>query len=197
MQLRISWTENGRHWNMGRNKNSRRLTPYDTGLLRMIESITEKAPKVRYFVWGFYVVASVKLDEEERERLIRAVAGRCGKRLIDVVGRGRDKVCFAIEYSNEIHPVEITGCPGEEFGNVYCHRLMEVYALKVEKYNEKRLEAFVGGGVMRLCEMGETVFTFLQNGISVDAPEHSYIICDDGYFFVETAENFEREWELK
>ncbi len=185
---------------MNKIKNSRRLTPYDTGLLRMIGSITRKAPRVGYFEGGFFVIAECgKLDVEERERLSCAVAGRCGKRLIDIDVSERDTVCFSIEYSNETCPVSMIAerKAVEEIGNVYCHRLMEVYALKVEKYNEERLAAFVGGGEMRLDETGEDVFTFLQNGIFVDAPEHSYIICDDGYFFVETAENFEREWELK
>lgn len=181
-----------------------KLTPYDSELILMIESITEIKPEVRYSFRLFQISAPYGDMSEQKKKLLReAVEGRCGKRLADVQDLQSEKVItFTIDYSKEKFPLLVGDCrhvtyPSEDIGNTYCHRLQEVKALKVERYNAKKLEIFVGGGEMQIPEEGEAVFSFLNNGVFVDVPEHWYIIYDNEQFFVESAENFEREWELK
>ena len=89
----------------------------------------------------------------------------------------------------------------EDEGNTYAHKLQEVKAIKVERYNVEKLINFVGGGQMTIPRTpnGIAVFSFLNNGGAyLDASEHDYVVCvGESRFKVVPAKEFENEWELK
>ena len=178
-------------------------------VVRMCEITTEnevklfKADDVRGGRLVFYY--------QERENVViplfEAIKARLGDRMVDSFNNeylraGIVTFKFAdVDFPQEFGDVNEKWKDDEDEGNTYAHKLQEVKAIKVERYNVEKLINFVGGGQMTIPRTpnGIAVFSFLNNGgVYLDAPEHDYVVrVGESRFKVVPAKEFENEWELK
>lgn len=139
--------------------------------------------------------------------IIDAIKARLGDRIIETydfsfmcVGMVELKLVDC-DFPQELGDMNKKWKDDEDEGNTYVHKLQEVKAIKVERYNVEKLINFVGGGQMKIPRMlnGIAVFSFLNNGGTyLDAPEHDYVVrVGESRFKVVPAKEFENEWELK
>ena len=178
-------------------------------VVRMCESTTEnevklfKADDVRGGRLVFYY--------QERENVViplfEAIKARLGDRMVDSFNNeylraGIVTFKFAdVDFPQEFGDMNKKWKDDEDEGNTYAHKLQEVKAIKVERYNVEKLINFVGGGQMTIPRTpnGIAVFSFLNNGGAyLDATEHDYVVrVGESRFKVVPAKEFENEWELK
>ena len=178
-------------------------------VVRMCESTTEnevklfKADDVRGGRLVFYY--------QERENVViplfEAIKARLGDRMVDSFNNeylraGILTFKFAdVDFPQEFGDMNKKWKDDEDEGNTYAHKLQEVKAIKVERYNVEKLINFVGGGQMTIPRTpnGIAVFSFLNNGGAyLDASEHDYVVrVGESRFKVVPAKEFENEWELK
>ena len=178
-------------------------------VVRMCESTTDnevklfKADDVRGGRLVFYY--------QERENVViplfEAIKARLGDRMVDSFNNeylraGIVTFKFAdVDFPQEFGDMNKKWKDDEDEGNTYAHKLQEVKAIKVERYNVEKLINFVGGGQMTIPRTpnGIAVFSFLNNGGAyLDAPEHDYVVrVGESRFKVVPAKEFENEWELK
>ena len=178
-------------------------------VVRMCESTTEnevklfKADDVRGGRLVFYY--------QERENVViplfEAIKSRLGDRMVDSFNNeylraGIVTFKFAdVDFPQEFGDMNKKWKDDEDEGNTYAHKLQEVKAIKVERYNVEKLINFVGGGQMTIPRTpnGIAVFSFLNNGGAyLDATEHDYVVrVGESRFKVVPAKEFENEWELK
>lgn len=178
-------------------------------VVRMCESTTEnevklfKADDVRGGRLVFYY--------QERENVViplfEAIKSRLGDRMVDSFNNeylraGIVTFKFAdVDFPQEFGDMNKKWKDDEDEGNTYAHKLQEVKAIKVERYNVEKLINFVGGGQMTIPRTpnGIAVFSFLNNGGAyLDASEHDYVVrVGESRFKVVPAKEFENEWELK
>lgn len=178
-------------------------------VVRMCESTTEnevklfKADDVRGGRLVFYY--------QERENVViplfEAIKARLGDRMVDSFNNeylraGIVTFKFAdVDFPQEFGDMNKKWKDDEDEGNTYAHKLQEVKAIKVERYNVEKLINFVGGGQMTIPRTpnGIAVFSFLNNGGAyLDASEHDYVVrVGESRFKVVPAKEFENEWELK
>lgn len=137
--------------------------------------------------------------------IIDAIKARLGDRIIETydfsfmcVGMVEFKLVDC-DFPQELGDINKKWKDDEDEGNTYAHKLQEVKAIKVERYNVERLINFVGGGQMTITRDGVAVFSFLNNGVAyLDAPEHFYVVrVGESRFDVVPEKDFEKEWELK
>ena len=137
--------------------------------------------------------------------LFEAIKARLGDRMIDSHNNEYMRagiVTFKLadcDFPQEFGDMNKKWKDDEDEGNTYAHKLQEVKAIKVERYNIERLINFVGGGQMTITRGGTMVFSFLNNGVAyLDAPEHFYVVrVGESRFDVVPEKDFEKEWELK
>lgn len=178
-------------------------------VVRMCERTTEnevklfKADDVRGGRLVFYY--------QERENVViplfEAIKSRLGDRMVDSFNNeylraGIVTFKFAdVDFPQEFGDMNKKWKDDEDEGNTYAHKLQEVKAIKVERYNVEKLINFVGGGQMTIPRTpnGIAVFSFLNNGGAyLDASEHDYVVrVGESRFKVVPAKEFENEWELK
>lgn len=183
-----------------------KITPFDYEALVMLESLTERevVPTEMDENFTFHVFYNKHNDPMYISAIIDAVRGRYGERFIEVNDDPeRQTLKFTIAYANtelptlagDLYPTK----PRPEFGMTYSHQLEEIHAIQVTRLNHDKLRTFVGGGQMAIerCPNGKMWFTFVNNGIFVDAPENSYIVKRKNatHFEIWPADKFEREWE--
>ena len=178
-------------------------------VVRMCERTTEnevklfKADDVRCGRLVFYY--------QERENVViplfEAIKARLGDRMVDSFNNeylraGIVTFKFAdVDFPQEFGDMNKKWKDDEDEGNTYAHKLQEVKAIKVERYNVEKLINFVGGGQMTIPRTPNeiAVFSFLNNGGAyLDASEHDYVVrVGESRFKVVPAKEFENEWELK
>ena len=178
-------------------------------VVRMCERTTEnevklfKADDVRGGRLVFYY--------QERENVViplfEAIKSRLGDRMVDSFNNEYLRagiVTFKladVDFPQEFGDMNKKWKDDEDEGNTYAHKLQEVKAIKVERYNVEKLINFVGGGQMTIPRTpnGIAVFSFLNNGGAyLDASEHDYVVrVGESRFKVVPAKEFENEWELK
>ena len=139
--------------------------------------------------------------------LFEAIKARLGDRMVDSFNNeylraGIVTFKFAdVDFPQEFGDMNKKWKDDEDEGNTYAHKLQEVKAIKVERYNVEKLINFVGGGQMTIPRTpnGIAVFSFLNNGgVYLDASEHDYVVrVGESRFKVVPAKEFENEWELK
>ena len=174
-------------------------------VVRMCESTTEnevklfKADDVRGGRLVFYY--------QERENVViplfEAIKARLGDRMVDSFNNeylraGIVTFKFAdVDFPQEFGDMNKKWKDDEDEGNTYAHKLQEVKAIKVERYNVEKLINFVGGGQMTIPRTpnGIAVFSFLNNGGAyLDASEHDYVVrVGESRFKVVPAKEFENE----
>lgn len=144
-------------------------------------------------------------DKDVASPLIDAIEARLGCRFIESTICSYERMVIVtfkladVDFLQELGDVNKKWKDDENEGNTYAHKLQEVKAIKVERYNVERLINFVGGGQMTITRDGTAVFSFLNNGAAyLDAPEHSYVVrVGESRFNVVPEKDFENEWELK
>lgn len=184
-----------------------RLTPYDSELFLMVESLTGKkcVPKRGDGDFFFEVDYSCNRDPQFILALWDAVCGRLGERLIRITDDpdGSRLLVFA-KFSDENYPElvgkEAISRPNINVGNLFILRFGSGRrrAVNVTRQNLARLVEFVGNGQMEIERSpgGKAVFRFVNGGsVFQTAPEYSYIVhVRDDLFEVVDGEKFENEW---
>ena len=178
-------------------------------VVRMCESTTEN--KVKLFKADDVRGGRLVFYYQERENVViplfEAIKSRLGDRMVysfnnEYLRAGIVTFKFAdVDFPQEFGDMNKKWKDDEDEGNTYAHKLQEVKAIKVERYNVEKLINFVGGGQMTIPRTpnGIAVFSFLNNGGAyLDASEHDYVVrVGESRFKVVPAKEFENEWELK
>lgn len=190
----------------------KRLTPFDSELFLMIESLTGKEVKPRatndnsYFVCVDY---SCRADVDFINAVMDAIAGRVGDRLIRFDDYPDESRFLAtIRFSEDVYPAIMrleTDCkPKPFFGEKYADLRpgMDagawVLAVRVDRETASRLLSFVGSGEFEIPKEGPATFHFANpGGIWQHAPEGSYVVYSDRtrLFSVIGGEIFEMNFE--
>lgn len=187
-----------------------KLTPYDTELCIMVESLTGKpceplcGAKNDYFIVVDY---SNRPESDFVAAVMAAIEGRVGERFESISDKPEEKRFIVyIKFSEQDYPKV---CYGEEvekahpaIGDVYCRQMEEVLAMYVDRGDVDALVRFVGNGHMEIEKRmnGNATFIFRNACGSVwnRAPEHSYIVyLRPGLYKVVPKDEFEREYEPK
>lgn len=154
----------------------------------MIASIAGRNVSVDEKDDNFQIVLKTDGIDENMIREIRgAVSGKLGDRLLRT-WRTSESIAFIVEYGE---PDEIILVPEEmktpdpKAGDVYCHRLEEVRAVKVGRDTFDRLLRFTGGGYLvtlpgEYCEYN----TILGDGTVLKAHEGEWIVREESGRFV-------------
>jgi len=196
---------------MATNKDWReRLTPFDSELFLMVESLTgcECVPKNDGD--GYTFTADYEKHKKEPNWILAlwdAIEGRLGDRLLDLEDNPDVHCLFVrVKFSEQEYP-SITRLDRDckenpNAGEIYCRSLEEIRAVQVKRENAGKLLAFVGNGEMEIerCPEGKATFHFRNAGFSVwnHAPEFSYIIYrKPGQFLVMDRAEFEKQYERK
>ena len=178
-------------------------------VVRMCESTTEN--EVKLFKVDDGICGVLVFYYQERENVViplfEAIKARLRDRMVnsfnnEYLRAGIVTFKFAdVDFPQEFGDVNEKWKDDEDEGNTYAHKLQEVKAIKVERYNVEKLINFVGGGQMTIPRTPNSiaVFSFLNNGgVYLDAPEHDYVVrVGESRFKVVPAKEFENEWELK
>lgn len=175
-----------------------KITPYDSELLLMIESLTGYKPFVE-LQEGYYTidVRVGALSDEIRNAVADAIDGRIGKRLKSVEFK-TDRIVYEIEYGEDCGALTESGImvDGEiSDSNVFYIPETALRGLMVLPSNFDRLVRFVGNGSWEDRPDGNNVFHFLNASGTVfcDAPEGSYLIyVKPGLYRVATKEEMSK-----
>ena len=142
-------------------------------VVRMCESTTEN--EVKLFKADDGRCGRLVFYYQERENVViplfEAIKARLGDRMVDSFNNeylraGIVTFKFAdVDFPQEFGDVNKKWKDDEDEGNTYAHKLQEVKAIKVERYNVEKLINFVGGGQMTIPRTpnGIAVFSFLNN----------------------------------
>ena len=186
----------------------RALTPFDTELFIMVESLTGKPCKPRYAGGNAYFFEADYENHNDPQYILAmwdAIEGRTGERLLEIKDDAERHALFVrVKFSEQKYPGIIRAsrdCPPQEsYGKTYCHKLVEIRAVQVERDNAENVLRFVGNGEWEIPDDGPATFHFLNAAGSVfaHAPEHSYIVhAGPERFEIVNKETFEKEYELR
>lgn len=159
-----------------------KITPYDSELLLMIESLTGYKPIIE-LQEGYYTIEVRGIDalsDEVRNAIADAIAGRLGDRMISVY-EGKGSLFYTVRYGEDCGELICS----EQFGpgdisdsDVFYIPETALRGLMVLPSNFDRLVRFVGNGSWERRPDGNNVFHFLNASGTVfcDAPEGSYLV---------------------
>lgn len=176
------------------------LNEFDWSLCKMVANVTGKECYPLFGGDHYFIVANYydNPDPDFVSALYDAICGRMGERLREITDDPDlrhivARIDFAEGPKNQMHIQQ----PEPEAGKRYCHSLVEIMAVQVQRDNADDLIRFVGGGEFN-TENGKAVFSFLNGSVFADAMEGDYICRGSrGNYFVVTEEEFEREWEAQ
>ena len=184
-----------------------KLTPFDTELQIMIESLTGKPCDLKNGGDHYFFEADYENHNDPNYILAMwdAIEGRTGERLLEIKDVPERHALFArVKFSVNKYPgiirFERDHEPNLTKGQLYCRQLQEIRAIQVLRENAGRVLGFVGNGEWEIPEDGPAVFHFKNAAGSVyaHAPEFSYIIhTGPERFEIVDKETFEREYEKK
>lgn len=186
----------------------RALTPFDTELFIMVESLTGKPSKPCYSGGNAYFFEADYENHNDPQYILAmwdAIEGRTGERLLEIKDDAERHALFVrVKFSEQKYPGVIRASrdcsPQESYGKTYCHKLVEIRAVQVERDNAENVLRFVGNGEWEIPDDGPATFHFLNAAGSVfaHAPEHSYIVhAGPERFEIVDKETFEKEYELR
>lgn len=184
------------------------LTPFDHETVLMLQSLTDYDVVVIEQERKFYLDFSYEYHNEPNyiNAVINALRGRIGERLIELHDDAENKMIRAeILYDVNQYPELVgsyeQGTPNDDAAEIYCSKNVEVRAIQVTRDNIGKLQNFVGGGTFAIEKKpnGLLWFSFLNNGVFLDAREFSFIVKhgESKYFEVWPREEFERRFEPK
>lgn len=183
-----------------------RLTPYDSELFMMVQSLTGKEKEVTLETDGYWMTVRLnpKMDEKTKDAIRDAVVGRLGDRIISEEWPVSDKYpnkdvgIFHIKYGTSVGGI----VDADEFedgdisvGNVFFIPETSLRGLMVFESNFPRLVRFVGNGQWERKPDGKGFFHFLNASGTVycDAPEGSYLVWErEGLYRVATKEEMKK-----
>ena len=184
-----------------------KLTPFDTELAIMVESLTGKPCELKNGDNGYFFEADYENHNDPNYILAMwdAIEGRTGERLLEIKDDAERHALFVrVKFSEQKYPGIIRASrdcsPQESYGKTYCHKLVEIRAVQVERDNAENVLRFVGNGEWEIPDDGPATFHFRNAAGSVyaHAPEHSYIIhAGPERFEIVDKETFEKEYELR
>lgn len=190
--------------------NAERLTPWDTELFRMVESLTGKPCYPRndtedsYFITVDY---SARKDPEFISAVLDAIIGRLGYRAMSWEDDPEnEQLIIHVGYMKTDLPtsVRLEGmhAPRLEKGQIYCRKLSEVRAVKVDPENARDVLLFVGNGEWEINKqapgLSEFHFRNAAGAVYCHAVAGSYIVSVGPELFKVVDEvEFEKEFELK
>ena len=184
-----------------------KLTPFDTELAIMVESLTGKPCELKNGDNGYFFEADYENHNDPNYILAMwdAIEGRTGERLLEIKDDADRHALFVrVKFSEQKYPGIIRASrdcsPQESYGKTYCHKLVEIRAVQVERDNAENVLRFVGNGEWEIPDDGPATFHFLNAAGSVyaHAPEHSYIVhAGPERFEIVDKETFEKEYELR
>lgn len=183
-----------------------KLSPFDWEVARMVESLTEEKTRPIPEEYNYLIIVNYFKHPEPLyiDAVIKAIEGRVGNRLLDVVdcadkGYIRVRIRYGErtpKYYGEYKSEEAR----PEVGKVYCPRLRECRALQVREENVRALIKFVGGGEYEKEAGKPGVFHFRNAAGSVlqHARDGEYIVYQrPGLYLVMCAGAFLAEYEEK
>lgn len=184
-----------------------KLTPFDTELAIMVESLTGKPCELKNGDNEYFFEADYENHNDPNYILAMwdAIEGRTGERLLEIKDDAERHALFVrVKFSEQKYPGVIRASrdcsPQESYGKTYCHKLVEIRAVQVERDNAENVLRFVGNGEWEIPDDGPATFHFLNAAGSVyaHAPEHSYIVhAGPERFEIVNKETFEKEYELR
>lgn len=184
-----------------------KLTPFDTELAIMVESLTGKPCELKNGGDHYFFEADYENHNDPNYILAMwdAIEGRTGERLLEIKDDpDRHTLFVRVKFSEQKYPGIIRASrdcsPQESYGKTYCHKLVEIRAVQVERDNAENVLRFVGNGEWEIPDDGPATFHFLNAAGSVfaHAPEHSYIVhAGPERFEIVDKETFEKEYELR
>lgn len=184
-----------------------KLTPFDTELAIMVESLTGKPCELKNGDNEYFFEADYENHNDPNYILAMwdAIEGRTGERLLEIKDDAERHALFVrVKFSEQKYPGIIRASrdcsPQESYGKTYCHKLVEIRAVQVERDNAENVLRFVGNGEWEIPDDGPATFHFLNAAGSVfaHAPEHSYIVhAGPERFEIVDKETFEKEYELR
>lgn len=184
-----------------------KLTPFDTELAIMVESLTGKPCELKNGDNEYFFEADYENHNDPNYILAMwdAIEGRTGERLLEIKDDAERHALFVrVKFSEQKYPGVIRASrdcsPQESYGKTYCHKLVEIRAVQVERDNAENVLRFVGNGEWEIPDDGPATFHFLNAAGSVyaHAPEHSYIVhAGPERFEIVDKETFEKEYELR
>lgn len=185
-----------------------KLTPYDTELCMMVESLTGKPCEPKnggedhYFIVVDY---SKNIDPQFVSAVMDAVLGRIGERLIDMQDNAdAQQFVVKIKFSTDKYPGIIRAAsytkPDWSVGDDYAPRDEIVRAVQVLQDDADRVIAFVGNGEFEVPEKGEATFHFVHpvSGLWAYAEQTDFIVNEgNGRVVVMDAEAFHEKYVLR
>lgn len=172
-----------------------RLTPFDSELFIMVESLTGNEPRITEDDYYYTMEVFHSSDDEREIRAINmAILGRIGDRIVGIEG---DK--YLIRYG-EIKEEEerLTVERDTSVGERYLLKSKSVMALQVTEKNKNKLYIFTGGGTFTTPKRvgGIAHYTFVTpNGTLMDAKESDYILTDGERYEVASVGSFHALWD--
>lgn len=186
-----------------------KLTPFDAELAMMVESVTGKSCELKDGGDNFFFEADYEKHNDPQYILAiwDAIEGRAGERLLEIKDDPERHALFVrVKYSEDEYPGIIRATrdqsPQETLGKIYCHKLVEIRAIQVERGNAEAVLRFVGNGEWEIERRpgGKAMFHFrnVSGSVYAHAPEHSYIVyVAPERFEIVDKETFEKEYELR
>lgn len=178
------------------------LTRIDRETAVMISSIAGRNVSIDEKDDNFQIVLKTDGIDENMIRKIRgAVSGKLGDRLLRT-WRTSECIAFIVGYGEpdeNLIGLEARKTPDPKAGDVYCHRLEEVRAVKVARDEFDRLLRFTGGGHMVTQVGGDCEYnTILFDGTILRVPEGWWIVREvSGRFVKCDPAMFRRYYEPK
>lgn len=186
-----------------------KLTPFDAELAMMVESLTGKSCELKDGGDNFFFDVDYEKHKDPQYILAiwDAIEGRAGERLLEIKDDPERHALFVrVKYSENECPGIIRATrdesPQESLGKIYCHKLVEIRAIQVERGNAEAVLRFVGNGEWEIERRpgGKAMFHFrnVSGSVYAHAPEHSYIVyVAPERFEIVDKETFEKEYELR
>lgn len=184
-----------------------KLTSWDSELCAMVESMTERPCKPKnggdhYFIEADYTKHH---DPDYINAIYNAIAGRLGKRLIDIKDDAdRETLLVRVKFKEDntigFRYRENPGKENPESGETYCHKLEEIKAVQVHPDNVDKLLEFIGNGEFEkeAGKLGTFHFLNASGSVWAHAAESDYIVfVKDGLFKVVSKADFQNEYEPK
>ena len=187
-----------------------KLTPFDSELFMMVESLTQKPCEPKNGGNHYFFEADYENHKNEPEYISaiwNAIAGRIGeKRLISMEDKpDRHTIFVRVRFNTldvDLYTLNKDFEPRLESGDVYCRKLDQIRAIQVDRTRAFDLLKFVGNGELEIEKRpgGKATFHFQNAAGSVyaHAPEFSYIVYrGPGRFEIVDKDKFESEYERK
>ena len=184
-----------------------KLTSWDSELSAMVESMTERPCKPKnggdhYFIEADY---SKHHEPDYINAIYNAIAGRLGKRLIDIKDDAdRETLLVRVKFKEDntigFRYRENPGKENPESGETYCHKLEEIKAVQVRPDNVDKLLEFIGNGEFEkeAGKLGTFHFLNASGSVWAHAAESDYIVfVKDGLFKIVSKADFQNEYEPK